>query len=153
MNYLFILFDGDGLQSPDKEPAVVGGCFRGRSMTEFEKCLLTKMRIHRGYPQSTLGLIWGRSVTRVSEFISEWAPRWGEAGEDLSILDISEEFLVDTYPESYKSQFGVPVVGSTKGGICAVPDGKDFMTEVPRSNTVLTRASHSDKVGLACTAE
>ena len=74
----------------------------------------------------------------MGSYISEWAPKWGEAGEDLSILDITEDFLVETYPEAYKEQ------GMMK--ITALPDGKDFMIEVPRSNTVLSRASHSDKV-------
>ena len=83
--------------------------------------------------------MWGKSTCRISEYVGEWAGRWGEAGEDLSILDISPAYLNCTLPESYKQQ-GLWM-------ICAVPDGKDFMCFVPRSNTMLTRASHSDKVG------
>ena len=91
------------------------------------------------FPLKTLALMWGKSERRVGAYVGEWAGRWGEAGEDLSILDISPAYLNFTLPGSYKQQ-GLWM-------ICAVPDGKDFMCVVPRSNTMLTRASHSDKVG------
>ena len=46
VNYLLMNFEE--LENPRKSPAVVDGCFRNHPMTDFEKCLLTKMRIHRG---------------------------------------------------------------------------------------------------------
>lgn len=74
----------------------------------------------------------------MSRYIEAWAPKWGEAGEDLSILDINEEYLAYSLPEAYAQ-------GKLKN-VCALPDGKDFMIFTPRSNTVLTRAAWSDKV-------
>ena len=62
----------------------------------------------------------------------------GEAGEDFSILDITPEYLEETLPLSYKAADLLKV--------CAVQDGKDFMIETPRSNTMITRAAWSDKV-------
>ena len=56
----------------------------------------------------------------------------------FSILDITPAYLRATCPEAYKAK------GLLK--ICALVDGKDFMTHTPRSNTVLTRASRSNKV-------
>ena len=85
----------------------------------------------------TLGLIWGRSVPSIRAYIGEWMEEWGEAGEDLSILPISESFLEATCPPSYKA------AGLEK--VCALPDGKDFMIYTPRSHAVLSRAAYSDK--------
>ena len=90
------------------------------------------------YPLETLGYMWGRVPGGISGYLSEWVPMWGEAGEDLSILEVSEEYLKASLPADYTS--------SGLGNICALPDGKDFMIHTPRSNTVLTRASYSDKV-------
>lgn len=90
------------------------------------------------FPLETLGLIWGRAVSTVSAYIDEWAAKWGEAGEDLSILDITEEYLEFSYPTKYTE--------ANLLKICALPDGKDFMIFTPRSNTVITRAAWSDKV-------
>jgi len=90
------------------------------------------------FPIQTLACIWGRHETSVSRYIDEWAVKWGEAGEDLSVLDITADFLEETYPERYK-----------QGGllkVCALPDGKDFMINTPRANTIITRAAWSDKV-------
>ena len=46
VNYLLALF-GD-IEDPAKTPPPAGGVYRQRPMSPFEKCLLTKMRIHRG---------------------------------------------------------------------------------------------------------
>ena len=63
---------------------------------------------------------------------------WGEAGEDLSILEINEDFLIATMPQKYKD------AGLTN--VALLPDGKDFMIHTPRANTLISRASYSDKV-------
>ena len=83
------------------------------NVTPFEKCLIAKMRIHRGFPLQTLSLMWGRDRRTVGRYVEEWVPKWGVAGEDLSILDISAEFLEETCPESYKA------VGLTKVSVRA----------------------------------
>ena len=90
------------------------------------------------FSHQVLGLIAGRDRSTISPYIRHWARKWGEAGEDLSILEITAEFLDATCPESYKRQ------GLTK--ICAVPDGKDFSIETPRTHTLLTRSAWSDKI-------
>ena len=107
-------------------------------MTDFEQCLCTKMRMHRGFRMETLACMWGRNAGVVGTYVSKWAQQWGEAGEDLSILNITAEFLDETCPDSYKSE------GMTK--VSAVPDGKDFKMHTPRANTVITRAARSSKV-------
>lgn len=90
------------------------------------------------YTHQTLGLICGRAESSITNYIRKWSPLWGEAGEDLSILDITAEFLDHTCPQSYKDQ------GLDK--ISAVPDGKDFAIETPRTHTLVSRAAYSDKI-------
>ena len=142
VNMVLALFMAEGARNPMKEPLIVGGVAsggtKGPAMRPVEKCLVAKMRIHRGYTQKTLALMWGRSERQIGSYLKEWIPHWGEAGEDLSILDITEDFLDATYPQAYKD------AGMLK--IVALPDGKDFMINDIRSNTLLTRASFSDKV-------
>jgi hypothetical protein len=41
---------------------------KDRNVSEFEKCILAKMRIHRGYPEKTLGGMFGRDDATVSLF-------------------------------------------------------------------------------------
>ena len=65
-----------------------------------------------------LVLIWGRSSRQISRCIDAWISLWGEAGEDLSILDIDAGFLESTCPQSYKDTKMLK--------IAALPDGKDF---------------------------
>jgi hypothetical protein len=82
--------------------------------------------------------MWGRSRSTVSAYIAAWAPKWGQAGKWLSILDIDEDFLVATEPQSYIDD-GLRKIGY-------VVDGKDFATDTPRTHTAITRAFYSDKV-------
>ena len=85
-----------------------------------------------------MGIVWGRSKSIIGRYCKEWVPHWGKAGKDLSILETTAPYLEKYMPESYK------VVGLEK--IAAVPDGKDFMTDTARSNTIITRSQFSDKV-------
>lgn len=95
-------------------------------ITEFEKCLITKMRFHRAMSIKTLACIWGRDHSTIGRYIDDWAGKWGEAGEDFSILPIGETDFVEMCPVSYKEQ-ELEMVG-------VVPDGKDFMHEKIRSS-------------------
>ena len=134
--YLFILWPELEQPAPGAETA---------AMCEYEKCLIAKMRMHQAFKMETLSATWDRDATVIGRYIQEWAPKWGEAGKDFSILDISKGFLARTLPQKYKD------AGMTN--ICGVPDGKDFMTDVIRSNTMMTRAGYSDKVhhsGVRC---
>jgi hypothetical protein len=111
---------------------------RTRDMTPLECCLITKMRFRRGFCLLTLALMWGRTATCIGKYYDTWAPAWGEAGEDFSILDLCDEDLDLTCPASYKAM-NLSAVG-------AVPDGKDFMIDVPRSSSLIEKGAWSDKV-------
>jgi len=85
-----------------------------------------------------LGSIWLRDKSRIGLYCKEWIPHWGQAGKDLSILDITAPYLEKYMPEKYKA------VGLEKVG--ALPDGKDFLMYTDRKNTIVTRSQFSDKV-------
>jgi len=109
------------------------------SVSEFEACLMAKIRIQRGMPVTEIALIWGpKDRRRVGELVRRWVKKWGEAGRDLSILPIDAAFLDKTCPQAYKDE------GLEK--ICGVPDGKDFKIDTKRQNSLFTRASRSEKV-------
>ena len=110
------------------------------SITQFEWCLAAKIRINCGMPYRTIGYILGLKAvdSYVGEKIKPWVHKWGEAGEDLSILNITPEFLDATCPQAYKDE--------NLEQICGIPDGKDFKIFTPRKNTLFTRACFSDKV-------
>jgi hypothetical protein len=85
-------------------------------LSEFEQCLITKMRFRRAFKQHTLGLIWGRSVQAIGRYVATWSPKWGLAGRHLSNLGISAAWLDHSLPVSYKA--------AKLFKICAVPHGK-----------------------------
>ena len=65
-------------------------------------------------------------------------PKWGEAGEDLSLLDITAEFLTKTMPQAF--------IDDGLDKIAGLPDGKDFLAWTVRSNTMVTRSQWSSKM-------
>ena len=70
--------------------------------------------------------------------MQEWAPRWGEVGQDFSILDLTEGYLEAEMPEDFREQ--------RMGTVGALVDGKDFATDTTRQQTAMTRAMRSDKI-------
>lgn len=66
---------------------------------EFEKCLIAKMRMHRAYYLEDLARYFQREATTIGTYIGKWAPKWGQVGKYLSILDLEVDYLEDTYPE------------------------------------------------------
>lgn len=105
----------------------------GDAISKFEWCLAAKLRINCRLSYRTIAFILGlKSESNVAEQVKKWVYEWGEAGEDLSILDITEEFLESTCPQAYIDE------GLDK--ICGIPDGKDFKIHTPRKNTLFTRA-------------
>ncbi len=106
-------------------------------MTDFEKCLITKMRFRRGYEEDTLAFIWGRHQSRINRYVGQWAPKWGEMGRVLSELHMDEKYLLATEPAAYKALL-------LKVG--ALDDGKDFETETERKNSAVKTAQYSNKV-------
>ncbi|EJK73031.1 hypothetical protein THAOC_05371, partial [Thalassiosira oceanica] len=126
-------------------------------ITSFEKYLMAFLRIHTGMTVFSIAKIWGRDNGHVGRLISNTIKVIGSAGKfiishnflsltkdrlvlgkNLSILDITPEYLDEVCPQAYKDE------GLEK--CCAVPDGNDFMIYTTRSNTLFTRASYSDKV-------
>lgn len=106
-------------------------------ITEFEKCLIARIRIRRRYEEGSLALIWGRSRTSINRYIGEWAPQWGLMGRVLSELSIDEKYLQATCPAAYRS------VGH--GGVGSLLDGKDFLVESERKNNAIKNAQWSNK--------
>ena len=106
------------------------------SISEFEKSIITKMFFRKGLEFELIGYIWGR--TNIGRYVKSWAPLWGEAGADLSILDINEAILVALTPEDY--------INGCTDKVCGLVDGKDFKTETIRIHSGITRACHSNKV-------
>ena len=79
-----------------------------------------------------------KSKGHVGKKIKAWVHEWGDAGEDTSILDLTEEFLEKTCPQAFKNE------GLEK--VCAIPDGKGFKIFTPRQNMLFSRACYLDKV-------
>lgn len=105
-------------------------------ITEFEKSIITKIVFRKGLEFKLLGFIWDR--TNIGRYVKSWAPLWGEAGADLSILDINEDILRALTPEDF--------VNGCTDKVCGLVDGKDFKTETVRIQSGITRAGHSNKV-------
>lgn len=136
--YICSLFD----ETDDMNPSIIADLININSynipISSFEKVLITLMRFTRGIQIEFLSYIWLKSITRIAEYIQTWSPRVGEAGEDLSILDINESFLTDETPLGYIEQ--------NLKNVAVQVDGKDFMADVPRYNSFFKRAMYSDKV-------
>jgi hypothetical protein len=102
------------------------------------KILAVKMLIHRDLSNEEIGHIWGVLPTTVTYWIAKFAPLWAEVGDDLSILDVSPDFLIkDTDSGKY--------TGDLKN-VSALVDGKIIMTDTFRKETLFTQAQFSNKV-------
>jgi hypothetical protein len=106
--------------------------------TSFEKSLLTRIHFRKGFEIETLALMFGRDRTTLSKYVAKWAPRWGVAGEDLSILDLTEDILARLLPLDFKRWKHMKDIG-------ALVDGKDFLSWTLRKHSGLSRAMYSDK--------
>ena len=94
--------------------------------------------MHHSLTHQFLANIWSRHRRTIGRYCAEWIPKWGSAGEHLSILGLSEAFLTKTMPAAYTAE------GLNK--ICGLPDGKDFLCDTIRRNTALTRSQFSSKM-------
>jgi len=109
------------------------------SYQPFEKCLMWLMRNRTGAELQFIAGIFGiKSIKSVSRYIIEVSPYFSTAGLELSKLDITDQYLKDETPVTYKSS-NLPSVGG-------LIDAKDFMIEQPRSSGIGRRHSFSDKV-------
>ena len=87
----------------------------------FEQYLMGFLRIHYRMKIQSIAMIWGRNNGHSGRLINKAVKRIGIAGKDLSILDLTPEYLEATCLQQYKDE------GPEK--CCAVPDGKDFMID------------------------
>lgn len=106
-------------------------------ISEYEKCIITIMKFHRNLPSIFLGLLWNRSDTMINDYIGEWAPCLGWAGQQVSLLDLDPGFFNKVYPDIYKKK-KVEEVG-------ALVDGKIIQTEEPRNSNIMKRMMYSNK--------
>jgi len=116
-------------------------CFKLKKngfISNFEKAAMTKMRFHRKVTLNHIAGIYGIDYTVVSKYVHKWAPKWGMVGLNLSILDITPEYLEKSVPKEFTS------AGLDK--VAALVDGKIIATDNCRSNSTITRAMYSDKV-------
>ena len=81
-------------------------------MSEFEKTLITRMRMSKAIKQDMLGFIFNRSKQSIGRYINNWAPKWGAAGLDLSILDVSDLLIETSMTQAYidKKIDGYPIL-------------------------------------------
>jgi len=107
-------------------------------VTALEKALIARMKMRRFFADKTLAMMVGRTRRRIGQYLDEWMPKYGAAGRLWSTFDIGVDYIEATYPEDFTAADVVD--------IGALPDGKDIMTDTPRTNTAITRAFFSDKV-------
>ena len=107
-------------------------------MTKFEHCLIAKMFIHSFPIRTRLAKVFGISGSQVGRIISEWVPRWGKAGEQLSVLIIDEHYLRKECPKEYEFL--------SEEKVAALLDGKDFRLHYKRNDTKKQRSMISSKI-------
>ena len=105
-------------------------------LSPFEKCLLARLFFRRELPQGFIALIFGKHRTHVGRILREWAPRWGKAGEQLSIIDVTEEYLDAEEPDR-SQRVGVKKVVNV--------DGTDIKVDEKRSDLTANRATFGAK--------
>lgn len=108
------------------------------AFTQFEKYLVALQYFHRSFPITHLAKIWGRTGKTIGKYLKEWAPRIGQAGLCMSMLDCNAAWIKYELPEEY--------VEVSMEKVAAVVDGKDVGTATLRSSTLLHRLQWSDKV-------
>ena len=107
-------------------------------ITEWEKCTMAIMRFRRKLSIQILGAIWNRSRTLVGGYVVEWSLKWGRAGENLTELDLTADYLSAERPQIF--------IDANQEDVAVLVDGKDFMVNDPKKNSAIKRATWSDKV-------
>ncbi len=89
------------------------------NISEFEKSIIAKMRMRKkGVELEVLSTLWDRHISSISRYCSQWIYKWGFVGQDLSILDLTEELIDEMLPEEFKTNEYKDVV--------ALVDGKEM---------------------------
>lgn len=108
-------------------------------LTVCEELLATKMRFRKRFGLFLLAIIWGKGEKTMGRIVRARAPEWGEAGQDLSILDLPLSYLAADLPQEYLDS---AILNRTSGLV----DGKCYKTNTFRKNSALSRAQHANKV-------
>lgn len=111
----------------------------GCAFTMFEKLLMIKAKFQRRMSEETIALAFGVHRGTVNKWARKCSPMWGEMGRFLSILPLSEDYLMKQMPENFHVL--------KLDNVCGLVDGKDFQTETYRLMGALTKACFSEKVG------
>ena len=105
-------------------------------LTPLEQCLICKLFFRRDLNEEFIALIFGKHRTTIGKVLKKWAPRWGKAGEQLSILDVTKEYLDGEEPERSK------LVGVTN---VVTVDGTDTTVEKNRKDPTAAALEYGSK--------
>lgn len=78
--------------------------------------MIARMRIRKGTEYAGLSVKWGKSPSSIGYYCRKWIPNWGFAGQDLSILDITVDYLKQKMPKEF--------INNQLGDVCGMVDGK-----------------------------
>ena len=121
-----------------RRPETIGGDIDLTDMTDFESCLMCRLFFHHRENEGILGLIWNRHRTQIGRILHKWSPYWGEAGEDMSLLDIGwNSYLDKEHPDLDDATYDDTRVVNI--------DGKDFKTASKRKDGTARREQYSSK--------
>jgi hypothetical protein len=95
------------------------------------------MRFKKEYGYTFLGTVFARGRRVIGWYVNRRAVEWGEAGQDITILDLTLEYLGADMPQEYKDS-GFDDVG-------LLVDGKDNNCDTIRKDSSLSRAQYSSK--------
>ena len=110
--------------------------FKMPNLHNFEKALICRMFLHRISDQQMIALMLARHRTTISRILYEWGPRWGEVGDDLCNLDITEEYLKVELPNKLVENGYEHVV---------MVDGKDVTIGTKANDGTASRVTFSSK--------
>ena len=105
-------------------------------LRDVERCLITRMFFHSFSRMKIMAMFIDRDRTTVGEIIKQWAQRWANVGMDLSILDITDDYLTKEVPDRN--------IDLGKSELVFV-DGKDYLCAPKRSDTTIEKAQFSSK--------
>ena len=104
--------------------------------TPLERCLVCRLFFRRELSEEFLSLIFGKHRTTIGNILKEWAPRWGKFGEQISILDVTKDYLDKEQPDR-SSIVGVEHTVNV--------DGTDTKVEKSRKDPTAAALSYGSK--------
>jgi len=108
-------------------------------LSVYEKLVVVKYLFTTGCTHVELGYIYNKSPPSIGRIVEEYAPWWGKMGQNLSILSITEQYMLDSKTEAFQ-------VNGFKNASFGV-DGKDFPCHDLVSNSAFKLNQYSNKSG------